>query len=93
MRVRADGAFVRVEVEDNGPGIPQEAQAGLFEPFTQVDMTETRKVGGVGLGLSICKSLVEAHGGAIGVGSNAGKGATFWFTLPIAAASGGVVPE
>jgi PAS domain S-box-containing protein len=93
VRVRADGAFVRVEVEDNGPGIPQEAQAGLFEPFTQVDMTETRKVGGVGLGLSICKSLVEAHGGAIGVGSNAGKGATFWFTLPIAAASGGVVPE
>ena len=83
VRARVDGDFVRVEVEDNGPGIAREAQADLFAPFTQVDMTETRKVGGVGLGLSICKSLVEAHGGAIGVGSAEGKGATFWFTLPI----------
>jgi signal transduction histidine kinase len=83
VRARVAGKFVRFEVEDNGPGIERAAQADLFAPFTQVDMSDTRKVGGVGLGLSICKSLVEAHGGTIGVISDLGKGAIFWFTLPI----------
>lgn len=48
-------------------------------------MSNTRAVGGVGLGLSICKNLIGAHGGEIGVGSEAGNDSTFWFTLPVAA--------
>ena len=87
VRAAVDGEVVRVMVEDNGPGIDEASQASLFDPFTQLDMSKTRRIGGVGLGLSIVKNLVEAHGGEIGVASRPGRGATFWFTLPIAAAS------
>jgi PAS domain S-box-containing protein len=73
---------VRVEVGDTGPGIPLDEQPRLFQRFTQLDMSPTRQVGGVGLGLSICKALVEAHGGRIGVDSRPGAGSTFWFWLP-----------
>jgi PAS domain S-box-containing protein len=74
---------LRVEVADNGPGIPAWAHEKLFKTFSQVDMSTTRASGGVGLGLAICKSLVEALGGRIGLESQEGQGTTIWFTLPI----------
>jgi len=73
---------VRVSVEDNGIGIPTDKQKDLFKKFYQVDATLTRERGGSGLGLSICKGIVEGHGGKIEVQSTPNVGTTFSFTLP-----------
>lgn len=79
---------VELSVADNGQGIEPEFLPHVFERFRQADGRITRRVGGLGLGLSIAKHLVEAHGGAISVASDgAGKGALFTVRLPIAAAS------
>ncbi len=72
-----------VSVTDTGPGIAPEDQAKLFQAFSQVDDSPTRKTGGSGLGLSISQQLIQMHGGRIGVHSSLGKGSTFYFTLPI----------
>jgi signal transduction histidine kinase/DNA-binding response OmpR family regulator len=73
---------VLISVIDTGSGIALEDQNKLFQPFSQVDASPTRKTGGSGLGLSICRHMVEMHGGQIGLKSELGTGSTFYFTLP-----------
>lgn len=80
VRLIPAAEHVRVEVADSGPGIDPADLPRIFRRFGQLE-AGARK-GGTGLGLSIAKALVEAHGGRIGLDSAAGKGATFWFTLP-----------
>jgi PAS domain S-box-containing protein len=81
-------AFVRdgeliTEVTDTGPGVAETDQERIFEGFQQADMGRTRSAGGTGIGLTLSRSLVEAHGGKIGVDSVPGQGSTFWFALPL----------
>ncbi len=87
-RLLQDGGLrrVRIEVTDTGPGIAAEAVAKLFRPFSQVDSSMNRRHGGSGLGLFLCRKLVAALGGMIGVESAVGAGSTFWFTLPLLSA-------
>ena len=74
---------IRVSVIDTGIGITPMAQARIFEPFFQVDQSTTREYGGTGLGLSLAKTYVEAHGGSIWVQSQPGEGSTFTLSLPV----------
>jgi len=80
---KQDDDTVSVIVKDTGVGIAPEKLNLVFERFSQVDGSSTRRAGGTGLGLTITKQLVEMHNGQIFVESELGKGSTFWFTLPI----------
>jgi PAS domain S-box-containing protein len=80
--VRRDGA-VRVSVADHGPGVPDEFRDRIFGKFAQADGSDTRSKGGTGLGLSISRAIVEKLGGTMGYESTSGKGATFFFELPL----------
>jgi signal transduction histidine kinase/ActR/RegA family two-component response regulator len=87
VRLVRSGDIVEMSVADTGQGIPPEFLGSVFEPFRQADGSTTRRHGGLGLGLSIVKSLVEAHGGAISARSGGeGQGATFVVRLPIVGA-------
>jgi Na+/proline symporter/signal transduction histidine kinase len=87
VRLVEDGGTVRVDVEDNGVGIEAEHQAVIFDKFRQVGDTLTQKPAGTGLGLAICREIVAHLGGRLWVRSEPGRGSTFSFTLPVAAAT------
>jgi signal transduction histidine kinase len=71
-----------VSVSDTGIGVQEENMARLFQEFSQVDSSASRRQAGTGLGLALSKQLVEMHGGTIGAESIFGRGSTFWFILP-----------
>ncbi len=77
------GNLIQISVKDRGIGIPEEERQRIFDQFIQVQQGSSRTFQGAGLGLYICKSFVELHGGKIWVDSNVGEGSTFHFTLPI----------
>ncbi len=82
VRALRSGDSLRVEVEDAGPGISPEHASQMFQRFYRVPDTQ-RSVRGTGLGLYICRKIVESHGGQIGVESQPGRGTTFSFHLPL----------
>ena len=81
VRVQSEGERVRIEVEDNGPGIEPRHRARIFERFYRVDKGRSREVGGTGLGLAIVKHLAEAMDGSVGVGPATPQGSIFWVLL------------
>ena len=83
LSARAEGGEAILTLSDTGCGIAPEHQARIFEKFHQIDGSSTRQHGGLGLGLAICKHLVERHGGRITVESAPGRGSTFRVALPL----------
>jgi signal transduction histidine kinase len=86
IRVANEGMLARVSVRDRGPGLPPGEQKRIWQRFYRVPGIEvqgSRQSIGLGLGLHICKTIVERHGGHVGVESAVGAGSSFWFTLPI----------
>jgi PAS domain S-box-containing protein len=81
IAVTVDGQWTEFRVIDHGRGVPAVHRRAIFERFRQVDPSDAREKGGAGLGLAICKSIVEQHGGSIGVESEEGAGSAFWFRL------------
>jgi two-component system OmpR family sensor kinase len=84
ISLASNDSQVKLRVLDNGIGISPEDQLHIFDRFFRVDKARSREAGGSGLGLSICKWIIDAHGGEISVESEPGKGSTFTVTLPVA---------
>jgi len=87
LDARGRGPRVLFRVADQGPGIPHDRREVIFEPFRQLDSSDSRRKGGTGLGLAICRSIVREHGGEIWVEDAPGGGSVFCFTLPAAQAA------
>ena len=83
LQVRAGNGVLSIEVADSGIGIPEDQFQLIFEPFRQVDMSDTRRYGGTGLGLAITKSVCQLLGGTIAVDSTLGVGSRFWVAIPL----------
>jgi signal transduction histidine kinase len=83
----SQNGFAKVSIQDQGRGIPEQLLPTIFDRFTQVKTSDARVKGGSGLGLSICKALVELHGGTITATSSENQGSTFAFTVPLAKAN------
>jgi signal transduction histidine kinase len=83
VRLGKDHSNSILEVKDNGPGMPSDSLKHLFDRFYRIDKARSRELGGSGLGLSICKSICETHGGRIDVQSEVAKGTTFRVVLPL----------
>lgn len=82
LGLTGDQNVVQIRVQDTGPGIPAEDISHLFQKFYRIDNSVTRTIGGTGLGLFICRKIVELYGGRIWVESEVGKGSTFYINLP-----------
>jgi len=82
LKARKEAAYLVIEVEDTGPGISEEEQQRLFQPYYRLESNRER-FSGLGLGLALCKTLVELQGGKIWVKSQKGKGSTFSFSIPL----------
>jgi signal transduction histidine kinase len=82
VRLTGDASTVQVQIQDTGSGIPAEDISHLFQKFYRVDNSATRTIGGTGLGLFICKKIVELYNGRIWVESQLGQGSTFFVNLP-----------
>ncbi|MBI2809545.1 MAG: HAMP domain-containing histidine kinase [Candidatus Melainabacteria bacterium] len=83
VHFECDRQWLKVWIQDQGRGVPTEFQTIIFEKFQQVTESDAREKGGKGLGLSICKTIVQQHGGTIGVESENGSGSKFWFQIPV----------
>lgn len=83
MRVERSAEFARVIVEDEGPGIPDADLERVFEPFTRLEASRSRETGGVGLGLSIARSILRAHGGDVTLENRPEGGLRATATLPV----------
>ena len=85
LSVSETQGWVVIRVQDDGQGIPDTQMANIFEPFFRVDPSRSKKTGGYGLGLSMCRRIVEAHQGVIQVENNPGRGVTFILKIPAVA--------
>ena len=83
VKVSRSRGWLRVEVADDGPGVPNKDRERIFERFFRSDLARNSSSGGSGIGLAISKEIVKRHGGEIGVESSPKGGALFWFTIPI----------
>jgi signal transduction histidine kinase len=84
IRVTTVDNWARVAVADRGPGVPEGYRPDLFRPFVHPADLDSLSRPGAGLGLSVAKAIIEAHGGEVGVEDRSGGGSIFWFTLPLA---------
>lgn len=83
VRLQGNGTYVRFCVKDQGIGIPEDKLDVIFDRFQQVDASNSRQQGGTGLGLTICREIVQQHGGTIWAESRLGEGSAFYFTIPV----------
>jgi signal transduction histidine kinase len=84
VRIHRMSDHARISIKDHGDGIPDEFRRRIFQKFAQADSSDTRHKDGTGLGLNICKSIIDGHGGRIDFRSEAGTGTEFYMDLPAA---------